>query len=123
MVLLVGPEQETLARALLESEYIQAQVDGPTGNSLRKAVKLEVEPRLSNTIKFPYTASTLHWFLFAAPSNAPQIVAFLNGKQNPTTEFFGLNQDVNRLAVSWRVYHDFGTSMCDPRAAVRSQGA
>lgn len=123
VVLLVGPEQETLARALLESEYIQAQVDGPTGNSLRKAVKLEVEPRLSNTIKFPYTASTLHWFLFAAPSNAPQIVAFLNGKQNPTTEFFGLNQDVNRLAVSWRVYHDFGTSMCDPRAAVRSQGA
>lgn len=121
-VLLVSPELETTARALLESEYIQAQVDGPTGNSLRKAVRLEVEPRLSNDVKFPATASEKHWFLFASPSNAPQIVAFLNGKQNPTTEFFGLDQDVNRLAVSWRVYHDFGAAMCDPRAAVRSAG-
>ena len=121
-VLLVGPELETTARALLESEFIQAQVDGPTGNSLRRAVRLEVEPRLSNTVKFGSTASSHHWFLFASPGDAAQIVAFLNGKQNPTTEFFGLDQDVNRLAVSWRVYHDFGTSMCDPRAAVRSKG-
>lgn len=121
-VLLVGPELETTARALLESEFIQAQVDGPTGNSLRRAVRLEVEPRLSNTVKFGSTASSKHWFLFASPSDSAQIVAFLNGKQNPTTEFFGLDQDVNRLAVSWRVYHDFGTAMCDPRAAVRSKG-
>jgi len=121
-VLLVGPELETTARALLESEFIQAQVDGPTGNSLRRAVRLEVEPRLSNTVKFGSTASSKHWFLFASPGDAAQIVAFLNGKQTPTTEFFGLDQDVNRLAVSWRVYHDFGTAMCDPRAAVRSKG-
>ena len=121
-VLLVGPELEATARAILESEFIQADVDGPTGNSLRKAVRLEVEPRLSNTTKFGSTASNKHWFLFASPSDAAQIVAFLNGKQSPTTEFFGLDQDVNRLAVSWRVYHDFGTSMCDPRAAVRSKG-
>jgi len=39
-VLLVGPELETTSRALLESEFIQAQVDGPTGNSLRRAVRL-----------------------------------------------------------------------------------
>jgi hypothetical protein len=121
-VLLVGPELETTARALLESEFIQAQVDGPTGNSLRRAVRLEVEPRLSNTAKFGSDASDTHWFLFASPGDAAQIVAFLNGKQTPTTEFFGLDQDVNRLAVSWRVYHDFGTAMCDPRAAVRSKG-
>ncbi len=121
-VLLVSPELESTARALLESEYIQAQVEGPTGNSLRKAVRLEVEPRLSNDVKFPATASKKQWFLFASPSNMPQIVAFLNGRQSPTTEFFGLDHDVNRLAVAWRVYHDFGTAMCDPRAAVRSDG-
>jgi len=121
-VLLVGPELEATARQILESQFIQADVDGPTGNSMRKAVRLEVEPRLSNTAKFGSTASAKHWFLFASPSDAAQLVAFLNGKQNPTTEFFGLDQDVNRLAVSWRVYHDFGTSMCDPRAAVRSKG-
>ncbi|QNN24726.1 hypothetical protein HED60_21430 [Planctomycetales bacterium ZRK34] len=121
-VLLVGPELETVARALLESEYIQAQVDGPTGNSLRRAVQLEVEPRLSNTPKFGSDASDTHWFLLASPSNSPQIVAFLNGRQQPTTEFFGIDQNVNRLAVAWRVYHDFGSAMCDPRAAVRSVG-
>jgi hypothetical protein len=121
-VLLVGPELETVARALLESEYIQAQVDGPTGNSLRRAVQLEVEPRLSNTQKFGSDASDKQWFLFASPSNSPQIVAFLNGRQLPTTEFFGIDQNVNRLAVAWRVYHDFGSAMCDPRAAVRSAG-
>jgi hypothetical protein len=60
--------------------------------------------------------------LFAAPSACPLIVAFLNGKQSPTVEFFGLEQEVDRLAVSWRVYHDFGAALCDPRAAVRSAG-
>ena len=50
------------------------------------------------------------------------VVAFLQGKQSPTVEFFGLDQDVNRLAASWRVYHDFGAALIDPRAAVRSKG-
>jgi hypothetical protein len=60
--------------------------------------------------------------LFAAPSASPMIVAFLNGKQTPTTEFFGLDQTVEKLCVSWRVYHDFGAALCDYRAAVRSAG-
>jgi hypothetical protein len=120
--LLVGPELETTARQLLESEYVQRAEDVPTGNSLRRAVNLEVEPRLSNTAKFDTAASAKHWYLFALPSTVPMIVAFLNGKQTPTVEFFGLEQDVSRLAVSWRVYHDFGAALCDPRAAVRSKG-
>lgn len=120
--LLVGPELEPVARALLNSEFIQRAVDVPTGNSLRQAVNLEVEPRLSNTKKYGSAASSKHWYLFAAPSASAQIVAFLNGQQSPTTEFFGLEQSVERLAVSWRVYFDFGSAMCDPRAAVRSKG-
>lgn len=83
---------------------------------------LEVEPRLSNAGKFGEKASTDHWYLFAAPSAAPLVVAFLNGKQTPTTEFFGLDQTVDKLAVSWRVFHDFGVAFCDPRAAVRVVG-
>ncbi|MFB3894512.1 MAG: Mu-like prophage major head subunit gpT family protein [Phycisphaerae bacterium] len=120
--LLVGPELEPVARALLNSEFIQRAVDVPTGNSLRQAVNLEVEPRLSNTKKYGSAASAKHWYLFAAPSAAAMIVAFLNGQQSPTTEFFGLEQSVERLAVSWRVYFDFGSALCDPRAAVRSKG-
>jgi len=120
--LLVGPELEPMARALLNSEFIQRAVDVPTGNSLRQAVNLEVEPRLSNTKKYGKAASAKHWYLFAAPYASTQIVAFLNGQQFPTTEFFGLEQTVERLAVSWRVYFDFGSALCDPRAAVRSKG-
>ncbi len=120
--LLVGPDLEPTARALLESEYIQRPEDIPTGNSLRRAVALEVEPRLANTKKYGTAASTKHWYLFAAPSFAPMVVAFLNGLQTPTVEYFGLEQSVERLAVTWRVYHDFGASLVDPRAAVRSKG-
>jgi len=120
--LLVPPELETMARALLNSEYIQRAVDVPTGNSLRQAVNLEVEPRLANTAKFGSAASTTHWYLLTGPSLAPMVVAFLNGQQTPTVEYFGLDANVERLAAAWRVYHDFGTALCDPRAAVRSKG-
>ena len=120
--LLVGPSLEASARALLESEYIQAPEDMPTGNSLRRAVNLEVEPRLANSVKFGTGASDKHWYLFAEPSALAMIVAFLNGRQTPTVEFFGLDQNVERLAMSWRVYHDFGCALIDPRAAVRSKG-
>lgn len=120
--LLVGPQLEATARALLESEFIQRAEDVPTGNSLRRAVNLEVEPRLANTVKFPTGASNKHWYLFAEPSALAMVVAFLNGRQAPTLEQFGLDQDVNRLALSWRCYFDFGCAMIDPRAAVRSKG-
>ena len=120
--LLVTPELETTARALLNSEYIQRAENLPTGNSLQKAVALEIEPRLSNTEKFGSAASSKHWYLFASPSLAPMIVAFLNGQQTPTVEYFGLDATPERLAAAWRVYHDFGTALCDPRAAVRSKG-
>jgi len=121
--LLVPPELHTTAKALLESEYLQQIAENaPMGNSLRQAVSLEVEPRLNNADKFGASASGKHWYLLASPSNVSMVVAFLQGQQAPTVEFFGLDHDVNRLAVSWRVYHDFGTALVDPRAAVRSAG-
>lgn len=119
--LLVPPELETIARALLESEFIQRAEDVPTGNSLRKSVNLEVESRLSNTTKFT-NASTTGWYLFGAPSTGAMIAAFLNGVQTPTLEAFGLEADVNRLAYSWRCHFDFGAAFGDPRAAVHATG-
>lgn len=122
VTLLVPPELAVTAKAILESEFIQRAVNEPTGNSLRRSVSLKIEPRLSNSVKFGSKASEKHWFLFADKSNAPMIVAFLNGKQSPTVEYFGLNQTVDTLGVSWRVYHDFGAAMCDPRAALMVAG-
>ncbi|MBN1809423.1 MAG: Mu-like prophage major head subunit gpT family protein, partial [Planctomycetes bacterium] len=120
--LLVAPENQLTAKAVLESEFIQRMADQPTGNSLKNAVKIEVEPRLSNASKFGALATGKEWFLFASPSACPVIAAFLNGKRTPTVEFFGLDQTVDKLCVSWRCYHDFGTALCDPRAAVASKG-
>ncbi len=121
--LLVPPELQTTARALLESEFIQQIAERtPTGNSLRRAVSIEVEPRLSNDAKFGSKASDKHWYLFASPSAVPMVVGFLEGRQSPTVEYFGLDHQANKLAVTWRVYHDFGTALVDPRAAVRSKG-
>lgn len=120
--LLVGPQLEPTARALLESEFIQAPENLPTGNSLRRAVNLEIEARLANSVKFPASASDKHWFVFAEPSALAMIVAFLNGRETPTLEQFGIDRDVNRLALTWRCYFDFGCAMIDPRAAVRSKG-
>jgi len=111
------------ARALLESEYIMAAVNSPTGNSLKNVVSLQVGTvACSNTVKFGSNASTTHWYLFANPAAAAMVVAFLNGIQTPTVEFQGVESDINTLAAKWRVYHDFGAALIDPRAAVRSKG-
>lgn len=124
--LLVPPELESTAKSALDSEYTErvatsADIDEvrPTGNPQRQAVKLEVEPRLSNTAKFD-NADPNNWFLFGRPVDVPMNVGFLYGQQAPTTEFFGLDHDVKTLAVAWRVYHDFGAALGDHRAAYQA---
>jgi hypothetical protein len=61
--------------------------------------------------------------LFASPNDAALIVAFLQGKQTPTVEFFGLDADPNRLSATWRVFFDYGAALGDFRAAYRAKGA
>ena len=121
VTLLVPPEQYQMGKMLLESDLIQRAANTPMGNPLKNAVSLEVEPRLSNTARFT-GASDKAWYLFATPADAALIVCFLNGVQSPTVEFFGLNSDVNTLAMSWRVYFDYGCGFGDYRAAVLSKG-
>lgn len=120
-VLLVPPELQQSAKELLASEFIQRANNLPTGNALRNAVSLEVEPRLSNAARFS-GASAKAWYLFASPADAAMIVAFLQGQQSPTVEFFGLDAEPNKLAVSWRVYFDYGAALADPRAAYKARG-
>ena len=121
-VLVVPSELALTAQALLVSETLQRNVEQPTANVLRNIVGLQVEPRLSNLMKFGSKASKKHWYLFGASFTSPQLVAFLNGQENPPVEFFGLDTTPERLAVSWRVVFDFGTAMGDAKAAVRSRG-
>lgn len=122
-VLLVPPELRTTATALIESEFISQITDSlPTGNSLRRALKIEVEPRLSNAVKFGDAASTKAWYVFAGPESSALVVAFLEGKQTPTLEHMGLQADVDTLSLSWRAHFDFGAALIDPAAAVKSLG-
>lgn len=122
VTLLVPPQLATAAKRVLESEYVTAAVNGPTGNPMKNIVRLEVEPRLSNGARFGANASAKAWYLFAEPAACSTIVAFLNGRDTPTVEYFGLSTEPNRLAASWRVYFDWGVATCDFRAAVKAKG-
>ncbi len=120
--LLVPPELQQTAKELLLSDFIQrANNDVPTGNALKNALDLEVESRLSNSDRFTGTSAKA-WYLFASPADAAIIVAFLQGKQSPTVEFFGFDADPNVLAATWRVYFDYGAALADHRAAYKAKG-
>jgi len=126
-VLCVPPELEFVARGLLESTEISAAIDAgdshstPTGNALRGIAALAVESRLSNENFTGYSAAA--WYLFASAMNSPIVVGFLDGRETPTIEFFGMDSDINTLGVAWRVFHDFGVATADHRAAVKATGA
>lgn len=120
--LLVPPELQWLAKQLLQSEYLQRLDDSqPTGNAMKGIVNLEVEPRLSNSHRFT-SSSSKAWYLFGSPLDMAIIVAFLQSKQSPTVEFFGLNSEPSKLAASWRVYFDYGCALGDFRAAYKAKG-
>lgn len=121
VTLLVPPELQQTAKMLLESEFIERATNTPTGNPIKNAVRIETEPRLSNTARFT-AASDKAWYLFGTPADAALIVCFLNGNVTPTVEFFGMEATVSRLCVSWRVYFDYGCAFGDYRAAVMSKG-
>jgi hypothetical protein len=123
MFLVVPPELEQTAKALLQSDFIQlaSTSTGPTGNSLRNALQLVVEPRLSNA---SYTGnSATAWYLTGAPSDGVLIVGFLDGRENPVVEFFGFDTNPERLTATWRAYHDYGAALGDYRAGQRAAGA
>jgi hypothetical protein len=120
-VLLVPPELEMTAKSLVSSTLVGTSDGTPTGNPLQGIVEVVVESRLSNP---NYTGnSATGWWLMGRPIDIPVIVGFLEGRQAPTVESFGLNQEVDNLGFSWRVYHDFGAALGDYRASVYATGA
>ncbi|MCI0638474.1 MAG: Mu-like prophage major head subunit gpT family protein [Gemmataceae bacterium] len=122
-VLLVPPDLEVTARALLQSaEMLRSGADQlPTGNVFVGLASLAIEPRLSDSA---FTGnSAVAWYLFSAPSNAAVIVGFLDGVQTPTVDTFDFSADINKLTLGFRIYHDFGCALGDRRASIKSKGA
>ena len=123
-VLLVPPELEQTALALIKSSEVQRVATGdqqPTGNTFKDIALVAVEPRLSDA-SFA-GSSAVAWYLFSEAVNASVIVGFLDGNETPVLEQFGLDHDINVLAYGFRVYHDFGCALADFRAAIRSKGS
>lgn len=124
--LVVPPELEQTAKALVTSATLQRYVasntdNAPMGNPLVNVAQVVVEPRLSDS---DYSGnSATGWYLFSDPLNAGIVVGFLDGNETPTLEQFGLDSDPSSLAYSFRVYHDFGVALADFRAAIKSKGA
>jgi len=115
-VLLVPPELEQTALELLTSEYLVAtgttDLLVPGRNVHRGTLELAVETRLSNTSYSGYSTTT--WFLMGSPGDVDTVlVAFLNGKQEPTLERF--NPGPNVMGVIFRVYIDAGVKAVDFR--------
>lgn len=119
--LLVPPELEATARALLNSTELGAAAGSPTGNPHKGLVEvLEVEARLSNSTFTGYSA--VAWYLWARRQVGALLVAYLNGQRTPTIETFGIDSDPSRLGFTWRIYHDFGFALGEHRGAVKSKG-
>jgi hypothetical protein len=82
-----------------------------------------VSPWMENTTAGGDAAGTC-WYLLADPNVLPAYeIAYLNGVENPTVEYFGLESEVDSLGVAWRIYWDFGVAAAEWRAGVKSAGA
>lgn len=130
--LVVGPTLEPVARALLNStelSRIATSDNAPTGNPYNSLnLQLAVEPRLEAGVTNPKTGTVTagnatRWFLFGSPADVPVAIGFLDGRESPVVETFGFDSDPNTLAMKFRVYHDVGAALADPRAAQHSAGA
>jgi hypothetical protein len=125
--IIVPPALKNKAREILNSEVLiavgmeKSERVRPSGNVLNGALNLVVDARIQNVKKFP-GASAKRWYLAANPVHVPVIVGFLNGRETPTIETLGFQAFPDRLAFSWRIYHDYGVSLGDPKAMIAAIG-
>ena len=121
-VMLVPTALSAMATMLYKSLEIRdttASTKYPVANPHQNKFRAEVSRYLSNS---SYTGnSEKAWYLLADPTDLPVIeVAFLNGQESPTIET--ADADFGTLGIRMRGFHDFGCSLQDPKAGVRSKG-
>ena len=131
-ILLVPTALEETAKALMDrsAALIAVALGSTTSKSKEPNANVwagQFEPLvwewLSKTIGTQAGSATA-WYLLAEPNDVAAVeIAYLNGLQEPIVEFFGLDQDVNTLGVSWRAYYDFGVALGEYRAGVKSKGS
>lgn len=124
-ILLVPPELEITADELMTSTFVNTGGSSstdkvPNRNVWNSKFRTVMSSYLSNSAITNY--STTHWFLLADPMDLPTIeVAFLNGRDTPVVE--SADAEFDTLGIQMRGYYDFGVSLQEYRASVRSAGA
>ena len=132
-LMFVPPTLEETARTLLSAGSMlvvtglaSTSAKGVQSNSNIYAGRFGGAPLVSPYLELSSIPgySTAYWYLFANPAVLPCYeIAYLNGQEAPTIEFFGLDTNVDTLGVTWRVYYDFGVAAAEWRAGVKSAGA
>ena len=122
-ILLVPTALEQTAKELMNSQYVVGPTSAktPSVNVWQGSFQPLVSPWLSNST---VSGSSTAWYLLGNPADLAALeIAYLNGLQTPTVEFFGMDTQPEVLGVSWRVFWDFGVALAEYRAGVKSKGA
>lgn len=124
-ILLVPPELEGTAKAILNSQLIVmagtagSVTTSPNANIHAGTLDLAMARELSNSKYTGYSA--LKWYMLASPGEVPVIeTCFLNGVDRPTVESAQADFDV--LGIKMRAYFDFGVTKQEPRGGVAIKG-
>lgn len=123
-LLVVPTALEQTAKELMNSQYVVGPTSAktPSANIWQGSFTPLVSPWLSNSTLSG--ASSTAWYLLGNPADLAALeIAYLNGLQTPTVEFFGMDTTPDVLGVSWRVFWDFGVALAEYRAGVKSKGA
>lgn len=123
--LLVPASLEVLAMQLYKDINIisvgggSSKATAPAGNPFNGKYEPIASPYLDDPSMTGYSATA--WYLLADPREAAAIdVVFLDGMDAPKVENFPAG--VNVLGWSCRAVMDFGVTLADPRAGVKSSG-
>ena len=121
---LIGAAVPSLIVSRIETAAATPVFSGATNvYSGRFGGKAITSPWLENASAGGSDGSTA-WYLFADPNILPCYeIAYLNGQQTPTVEYFGLESEADTLGVAWRIYWDFGVAAAEWRAGVKIAGA
>jgi hypothetical protein len=123
-ILLVPPELETDAEALLNSAGVNltgsTAAEKADGNPWRNKYQLVVAPHLSDASYSGYSAAA--WYLLADPSMVAALeLAFVGGVRTPTVR--RVPAPYNSLGLFYQGYLAVGAAFVDPKGAQKSAGS
>ena len=130
-ILLVPPALEETAKALMDrnSQLIAVALGSTSSKSKEPSANVwagTLEPVVGQFLGAAFGlsgSSDTAWYVLGDPQDVPAFeIAYLNGQEQPTVDFFGVDSEANTLGATWRIYWDFGAALAEFRAAVKSRG-